>query len=156
MSYYILSPKKNSSFFKLPIDILFIILKITLRSFLPLLLYPPVNQMLKNENTLLPLRRILLPGFPQPVFYVISSQKFPTFHSPRTPHPDIRRILTAAIPHSNLIKCFHQYLCIFLINLNIFVNLSLSFFRENCCPTFLNDVRHTIRFCCTISYPHFI
>lgn len=82
MSYYILSPQKNSSFFKLPIDILFIILKITLRSFLPLLLYPPVNQMLKNENTLLPLRRILLPGFPQPVFYVISSQKIPNFSFP--------------------------------------------------------------------------
>ena len=61
-----------------------------------------------------------------------------------------------SLSHSKFIKSLHQYFRIVFVNLDIRMNLHLSFFCKNCCSTLLNDIGYSICLGCTVTHPHFI
>ena len=78
----------------------------------------------------------------------------PAPHTLRALHPDVGRILAAAVPYPERIECRHQMRRVLLVYADILMDLALAFLRKDRRRTLLQNIGDTVRLGRAVAHPH--
>ena len=81
-------------------------------------------------------------------------EECPAPHTLRALHPDVGRILAAAVPYPERIERRHQMRGVLLVDADILMDLALPFLRKDRRRALLQDVGDTVRLGRAVAHPH--